>query len=200
MAQETVQPDYAKWLSVTEGMSYEQVARVLGEPQKSVGHARRPGEKYWLRYGHLSLKSVPHPSFYDFSILFDVDDTVTSKYDPFGGVFSMDGKPSKPTIINPISKAQYSHFPRTLDLPWQPCSGLYPITYELDLSIVYRKHPDGEWLPEWSESDEASFRRPNGPHLAISFPGAQPGRFRVRGVNSLGNGEWSEYREFEFLR
>jgi hypothetical protein len=36
------------------------------------------------------------------------------------------------------------------------------------------------------------------PYYVASFVGDQPGRFRVRGKNSLGEGEWSEYRYFDF--
>jgi hypothetical protein len=70
MERETVQPDYTKWLAVKEGMSYEQVLELLGEPQKILGSARKPGEQYYLRFGHLHLTSVPNPSFYDFIIGF----------------------------------------------------------------------------------------------------------------------------------
>jgi hypothetical protein len=36
------------------------------------------------------------------------------------------------------------------------------------------------------------------PYDAYAFGGRQPGRWRVRARNSVGESQWSEYRHFEF--
>jgi hypothetical protein len=119
------------------------------------------------------------------------------KSDPFGGVFSEDGRPSKPRIINPIPNASYSHYPPVLDFRWQPCSGIYPIVYEVEMALGW--YEDALEHIEWGKPHPISTRPSKGPHLATTFPGAQPGRFRVRGLNTTGEGEWSEFRQFEFM-
>ena len=36
------------------------------------------------------------------------------------------------------------------------------------------------------------------PHVALLHHGAQPGRIRVRAINALGTGDWSDYATFTF--
>jgi hypothetical protein len=93
-------------------------------------------------------------------------------------------------LIIPQQNSVFSHYPRLLDVRWQPCSGNYPMEYEVEAGIsssnVEQFH------------DRLTHAGLFSPWCVIQFVGAQPGRVRVRGVNALGPGEWSDFRHFTF--
>jgi hypothetical protein len=186
------QPDYAKWLAVKVGMTRAEVVELLGKPIR--GPYLVAGDSYW-NYGYLELPMMPHVRTYQFLIGFDDDSKVWMKEDPFGGVLSIDGKPSKPMIFTPTERTRFKHFPRLVDMRWQPVSGVYPMRYELQISSAGYHEKRRRFL---YEEDNFRLEVVPFPYFIHQFVGDNPGRFRVRGVNRLGKGEWSDYRRFKF--
>lgn len=185
------QPDYAKWKAVDIGMTREEVINLLGRPRRDPYSSPNPRkEDTYYYYGYLELPMMPHVRTYQFYVGFNSQGRVFTKADPFGGVFSPDGIPSKPMIFTPPSEASFGHYPRIVDMRWHPVSGQYPIWYEVE--IGHGREMDGPFTDQVIES-ELPF-----PYFVATFVGDQPGRFRVRGQNALGVGEWSEYRYFDF--
>jgi hypothetical protein len=116
---------------------------------------------------------------------------VAFKCDPFGGEpLSRDGTPSRPRLIAPAPASRFSPYARVLDVRWFPCSGVYPLTYDLELGFA----PPGTGAYQgWVEPQQYGQ-----PYAVLDFPSSQPGRVRVRGRNARGVGPWSEYRHFTF--
>ena len=188
-----MQPDYRKWEAVRVGMSRSEVTSLLGPPL--TGRELRPNNHHqdpnYPIYGFISYPALPHQWEMRFLLGFKPDDRVWWKCDPFGGsALSRTGKPSKPKWITPQCGSRMKHFPRVLDIRWFPSSGVYPIVYELEVGLSalgsdkYRGYVHGQ--------------RYGQPYALISFPGAQPGRIRVRGRNARGVGHWSDYVDFTF--
>jgi len=190
----TMQPDYIRWRAVAVGMTYEQVSDLLGESQRVMENSRKTGKPYYLFYGSLRISSTPSRWFYRFVVGFDKDEKVWMKSDPFGGVLSDDGKPSKPQILIPLEGATFSHFPRILDVRWTPSSGDYPMKYEVEIAFAAISGiREGGHICD-------TFVGVAGPYLAMGIPGMGPYRVRVRGHNLKGAGAWSDDRHFEFLQ
>jgi hypothetical protein len=144
-----VQPDYRKWEAVKVGMTRDQVTALLGPPL--TGRERRPvvyfgGSRYTM-YGFISYPASPHWWKMNFSVYYDENDRVGRKSDPFGGVrLSRAGKPTKPIIIMPAGN-QFSHFPRLVDVRWYPCSGHYPLVYEMEIGLSrFRERVFGRYI------------------------------------------------------
>jgi hypothetical protein len=182
-----VQPDYEQWQAVQIGMTRTEVISLLGRPRCEQFHF--PTETY-STYGYLQLPLLPNPRAYSFVIGFDEHRRVFTKSDPFGGVFSPDGRPSKPKIFTPPVGAIFSHYPRLVDMRWFPASGRYPMRYEVE--IGWSTRTNDPFTDRVIESKLAF------PYYVALFGGDQPGRFRIRGKNALAVGEWSEYRYFDF--
>jgi hypothetical protein len=185
---ETVQPDYATWQAIQVGMRFKEVVDLLGPP---VPNSRVTGPGVYC-YGYLQFPVVPGSWWYVF-LVYCHEDRVVNKTDPFGGEFSRDGRPCKPRIISPSAGAVFDYNllqQHLVDMRWHPVSGQYPMTYELEIGTT-------------NNSDE--------PFTFVLYPKALPlpyfvgahwqccpGCFRVRGVNRIGVGEWSDYRFFSF--
>jgi hypothetical protein len=126
---------------------------------------------------------------------------VHAKHDPFGAPLSTNGRPAVPRLIYPASDASYDHYPRYLDLRWYPSSGRYPMHYivEKQWGNILPRERNGAVVPErvW-EPHSISRYRVDIPYLLVHHTGANPGRWRVKSVNALGEGDWSEHREFAF--
>ena len=187
-----VQPDYEKWAAIRIGMSRDDVVAQLGPPlaDKYLGGKSRLTDPYYS-YGYLQMPLVPHPRTYGFLIGFDDAGKVFTKIDPFNGRFSTDGSPTSPEIIIPADRAVFSHYPRILDCRWFPSSGLYPLKYIFELGAGQPFCPE-QFHDEVIESDLPI------PFFMTTFGGAQPGRFRVKAKNRLGESDWSNYRYFRF--
>lgn len=56
------------------------------------------------------------------------------KGDPFGGDYSRDGRPTKPRLMLPKNQAIFDHYPRFIDFRWYLSSGVYPITYDIEVA------------------------------------------------------------------
>ena len=188
-----LQPDYRMWRAIRIGMSRAQVTKLLGNPL--TGREQRPniffcGSNY-PAYGFVSYPALPNKWDMLFVLGIDKQERVWWKSDPFGGSpLSLSGKPSKPKIIAPVRGSSLAHYPRLLDVRWFPCSGVYPIFYELELGLA---------MPGGAQYHAQTYPQLYGqPYALISFPGAQPGRVRVRGRNAKGTGQWSDSVEFTF--
>jgi hypothetical protein len=186
-----VQPDYERWQAVALGMTRAQVVKLLGRPLRNPYSLPRPQKDapYYF-YGYLQLPMMPRVRTYQFYVGFDCNRRVFTKADPFGGIFSRDGKPSKPMIFTPPQGAVFGHYPWVLDMRWNPVSGKYPIWYEIETGHAIEA--EGPYSSQVIES-ELPF-----PYYVMEHCGPQAGRFRVRGHNKLGRGEWSNFRYFDF--
>jgi hypothetical protein len=180
------QPDYAAWRAVQLGMTRDEVLALLGLPPKSSSVTAPP----YVTYGWMRFRSDPRGVGHIFVLGFDKGDRVFYKSDPFSGKFSLDGKPSKPEFIIPQPGARFTHYPRVLDIRWKPCSGIYPMTYAMEIGIAVPGTTKFHiYLRETKIAE---------PYAVVALPGSQPGRVRVRARNEAGLGAWSDYRGFDF--
>jgi hypothetical protein len=186
---EYIQPDPKNWKKIQRGMPFSEVVRILGEP---IDDPFRPRPKEVpnssFSFGWLGLLYVPHPRTYSFLVRFDRESKVWSTEDPFGGESSEDGIPLKPFILAPQERQVFSHYPRILDIRWQPPAGDYPMKFELELGHGVR----GNFFDQVIRDDLDSV------YFCYSFAGGQPGRVRVRAKNQKGTSEWSDFRNFAF--
>lgn len=97
---------------------------------------------------------------------------------------SINGEPTRPVVFTPLSDSEFAHYPRILDVRWQPCDGLRPVRYDLKLCIADHEDGDFEELRIFEDIEE--------PYLCLSFVGDQPGRIYVRSKNAIGTSSWSE--------
>jgi hypothetical protein len=184
---EFVQPDYESWAAVQIGMRREEVVALLGPPLEDPYRADAN-----CAYGHLQMPMVPHRRTYVFLIGYDENEQVFSKIDPFMGKLSLDGTPSKPEIITPVSGTAFSHYPRVLDCRWYPSSGEYPITYTIEESCSSPLEPELFYNTVEHPAEIPA------PFYMFAFGGSQPGRIRVKARNRLGESAWSDYCYFDF--
>ena len=75
-------------------------------------------------------------------------------------------------------------------MQWFPASGQYPMHYEVE--IGHGLEMEGPFFEQIMTSNLAF------PYFVVDFVADTAGRFRVRGKNALGAGEWSEFRYFDF--
>ncbi len=189
---EYIQPDYKKWMAVEIGMSRDEVITLLGSPLDDEYHGGKAHfDDSYYSYGYLQMPMLPHPRTYTFLIGFDANNKVAIKSDPFNGRFSADGVPTAPELIIPQNQTIFSHYPRIIDIRWYPSSGIYPLTYIVELGVGL-PFGDTKFNDEEIESDLPI------PFFITTFVGAQPGRFRVKAKNQIGESGWSEYCYFEF--
>jgi hypothetical protein len=104
--------------------------------------------------------------------------------------------PLAPTQLSPPDGSVFGHFPRTTTLEWQPLIGAVAYRVEVD---CFHCCGTGQWctdIPgrEWLVVDN---------HPATTYTwdwvGAQPGRWRVSGINGQGQeGSRSGWWGFEY--
>ena len=187
---ETIQPDYARWQATQVGMTLAEVREILGPP------LRRPhlfGDGVFV-YGYLQFPVMPAFRWYAFVLHFH-QDRLFHKEDPFGGVFSPDGKPCKPQIITPQEGAVFDGDFRhrlLVDMRWHPVSGDYPMMYEMEIGTTNNRNEPFRYFQYPRQMALPYFVA--GGHWTPGLPGC----FRVRGVNDRGPGEWSDIRHFDF--
>lgn len=188
-----VQPDYGKWKLVKVGMSESVVIDLLGKPIEEID---RPSDSptystKFSRFGRISFNSPSMPVPFDFEIQFK-GGKVVAIYDPFRGKFSDDGKPTTPTLIYPSDRTKFDHYPRFVDLRWNPSSGKYPIEYQIEVDSGQFA---GGAILSYHEFERL---RSEMPYSVFAFVGQNPGRWRVKAKNELGESDWSEWRTFRF--
>ncbi|HEY8991559.1 MAG TPA: hypothetical protein VIM46_06255 [Luteolibacter sp.] len=189
-------PSFELWSKVSVGMTENEVYKLLGKPKSGSlwsSHKRFPVAKnaqYNWSYGSLYPESSSHPFGSDFDVVF-AQGRVVRLDDLFGGEpIKSAGLPAVPRLFVPQNNSVFRHYPRILDLRWWASSGSEPITYEVSVEVM---DPSGEWHIEQDLQ-----KRVGGLHVSMLFPGANTGRWRVRGWNKEGAGQWSEYRNFDF--
>ena len=194
MNAKAVQPAYEKWQAVAIGMSRDEVVAILGDPIKDDCH---PTNSPYLNYGYIQVPSCPHPRTYTFLIGLNGNGRVFTKIDPFSGRFSVDGTPSQPELIIPADGQVFSHYPRVLDIRWHPVSGVYPVTYSVELG--WFPFPTLDGAPSETEfHNELVATELVGTYFVQAFIGASPGRVRVKARNERGESPWSAYRLVRF--
>jgi hypothetical protein len=191
---ESTQPDFSKWESLKVGMTETEVRSLLGKPiWESEIPERFVNDPNWVKmlvFGRIRFDSQSMPDSFDYWVDFQLG-KLTEKHHPFGGEMSRDGRPSTPVLIYPRDRAQFDHYPRFVDLRWNPSSGQYPIDYVVDVEIKSGVKGQRPYNKEKELVSEL-------PYAAFAFGGKSPGRWRVKATNALGESEWSEWRLFEF--
>ena len=204
-----IQPDYAKWSQVKEGMTEAEVLDLLGKPleqhtEESFVAGQRAEIKivrylrsssathvdFWT-YGQIKYGSPVIPSAYRFVILFD-DGRVACKCDPFHGKLSPDGKPTTPNVSRSLDR--FDHYPRFVDLRWGPSSGEYPMEYEIMVSHadhVIDEETKRIGSVNWVDATLHSRL----PHITVVAE-TTLGRWKVKAKNRLGESDWSETQNF----
>lgn len=95
-----------------------------------------------------------------------------------------------PALISPVADAVLDSFPLRTVVTWGAVSGAAGYALEWSYSS-----PDKR---KWSDS---AVLRSYDTTMTFYFVGAQSGRWRVASINKNGReGEWSEWREFRYLR
>jgi hypothetical protein len=227
-----VQPDYEAWQKATEeGLSEAEVLTLLGQPidrEKPWDEAAAGEDEaedafqrllaesggahlYSWSYGCLDFGTPIVSMPYEFRIDF-LDGHVFSWWDPFARPLSSQGLPTTPLPLIPTDKMTVPFMVNTVDLRWQPPSGIYPMTFIVECQgrsmqgpIVWNdsREPgdraDDQALLERNTStwDEPVRIATDVPYLALPDPGYEHNRWRVRAQNRLGEGEWCEWREFQ---
>jgi hypothetical protein len=187
---ESVQPDYSKWELVKVGMTEEEVISLLGKPIED--SVKSPG----LVFGRIKFDSPSMPDSFDFYILIH-EGKVLENAHPFGGQLSRNGKPTTPVLIYPRDRSQFDHHPRFVDLRWYPSSGKYPMEYAIEVESGHYQSAGIDDPPVfvYHKVEEIISELP---YVAFAFRGANPGRWRVKAKNELGESDWSEWRRFQF--
>ena len=187
-----IQPDYRRWSAIAFGMTRMEVIELLGEPL-ATPHILNPD--VYACYGYLQFPLLPLSRLYDFVLGFK-EERVFSKGDPFAGRLSCDGLPTKPLVITPANNSVFDCYPphgtHLLDMRWHPVSGVYPMHYELECGVL-SNHGCNQTIDY-----EVCRQKIIMPYfISNRWAVGQRGCFRVRGVNKLGTGPWSDYRHFE---
>jgi hypothetical protein len=199
---ESVQPDYSKWNSIKIGMAEAEARQILGKPihEEEVPEKYRDDPAYPKRlfYGRITFDSPSVPASFEFYIYIQ-QGNVSVKGHPFGGELSRDGKPTVPELIYPRDRTKFDHAPRFVDLRWNLSSGKYPIEYlvEVETGQYELRAKDGFAERVYHKSEDQSTVLP---YAAFAFGGKNPGRWRVKAKNELGESDWSEWRTFVFER
>ena len=103
--------------------------------------------------------------------------------------------PSPPIQVSPPDGSVFDHYPRTTTLEWRPLFGAVGYRVEVD---CFHCCEYGEWCTDigitWMEDYVA------GTTYTFDFVGAQPGRWRVSGIDATGlEGQRSGWWEFEYV-
>jgi len=122
-----------------------------------------------------------------------------------------------PELTLPEDEKALGYYPRFMDFRWQPSSGIYPIEYEITIQLLVDSNvelgeTDGlsetEMQERAADSGSPSQRqqsvlethrfRTHDIYLPFTWAAANPGRWRVRGVNGRGVSDWTAWRYFRF--
>lgn len=89
--------------------------------------------------------------------------------------------PLPPTQVSPPDGSVFNHFPRTTPLEWQALIGAVAYRVEVD---CFHCCQSGQWCTDvgrtWFETTTTNTT------FTHTFVGAQPGRWRVSGINGQG--------------
>ena len=193
VGQPFVQPSYSAWRAIKLGMSGETTRQLLGAPLTNAldhlfakeldNHTFATWTYGWLYY---KTEALPQPFYFR---LYLRDNLVVAKEDPFGETPAAQETPSMPKLNQPKDQETLDFYPRFLDLRWTPASGRYPMEYLVEVDAQMK---DGDWLTFRYKTDQ--------PYVCIPFMGPQKARWRVKAINSVGEGAWTIYRHFAFRK
>lgn len=104
-----------------------------------------------------------------------------------------------PTLLYPLDRMVFGHFPRELVFRWEPAAGTPAgVEYLFEIDSVCG---NDERFGDWSRQPEPMFAfRTAKTTLNDRFEGAQPGRWRAKVVDRGGESEWSGWRYFRFTQ
>jgi hypothetical protein len=157
------------------------------------------------------------PAFAEFRVaevaacrLLEADRITVSEYDAFldsVAVFlpyvDAAGLPGTPEPVAPDEGAVFDVYPRTTTLEWAPVAGAAGYLVEIQGRVATADAGDDtprsvEWVPERGGLHAYEV---TGTGLRFDFVGAQPGRWRVRALDTLGRaGPASPWRHFSHTR
>jgi hypothetical protein len=104
---------------------------------------------------------------------------------------------SSPVQISPQNGTVFDHYPRTTTLRWNTVAGASSYSVEVD---CYHCCVADNWCTDVGE-EWSTYTGVRDNTYTFNFVGAQPGRWRVWAIDSVGNaGTRSEWWEFEYLR
>ena len=100
---------------------------------------------------------------------------------------------SEPQLLSPEDGTVLDDMPREVELTWHKAEGA--ARYQLEVQM---QNPlDGLWMPTPIALNR---RLVNGERMKITFPGSQPGRWRVTAINEKGTrSRASDWWRFEFI-
>lgn len=104
-----------------------------------------------------------------------------------------------PKLLYPLDRMVFSHFPREIVYRWESVEGT-PIDSEYLFELDFTTGSE-ERFGDWSKEAEPIFAYRTG-HTTLNdrFVGGQPGRWRVKVINTTGESEWSQWRYFRFTQ
>lgn len=106
---------------------------------------------------------------------------------PTGPKFSTD----PPVLLTPAEGASLDVYPRVTTLTWEPVT--LALSYDIEVDTCLGTCGDRIVEHQTYHSEDTT--------VTFTFGGANPGRWRVRAVGSIGiTGQWSEWRDFQYLR
>jgi hypothetical protein len=175
-------PDYLKWNQIQPGITKDRVRELIGLPEDG-------SNDYTWRFGYLCFRELDRDTCMEFIVNFE-DGIVESKEDPFDGDQVLTLAPSVPRMILPVSGAEFSHYPRILDVRWQPPAGEHPMEYEIEVRICDQA---GSMRVIEVESAVNQLR-------CVCEGALGSGDVRVRAKNAHGSSQWSTPRSFRFVR
>jgi hypothetical protein len=176
-------PDYLRWNWIQPGMTKDRVRELIGSPADG-------SDDYTWRFGCLWFIEIACEVCMEFVVNFDGDGLVESKLDPFDGDQILTLAPSTPRLILPVAGAVFSHFPRIVDVRWQPPAGEHPMEYEIEVRICDQA---GSMRVIEVESAVNQLR-------CVCEGALGSGDVRVRAKNAHGSSQWSTPRTFRFVR
>ncbi len=108
-------------------------------------------------------------------------------------------KPTVPVLLSPQSLQVFQQFPRTTTLKWLESNGAVPILYLVEVEYTWGTSSK---FVQWNDGDHDNTRRAQteDTEFIFDFVGAQPGRWRVKATNSLGDSNWSEWRYLRYTK
>jgi hypothetical protein len=209
-----IQPNYTAWeAAALEGLAEAEVWRVLGPPldrEETTGppdyiplavlhepEIIRSSHCYRWSYGHLDFQFPLIPAeYFGFAIYFKKGRVIFWS-EPFDRPLSADGRPTIPRLVTPQKDMAFTSDVNFIDFRWTPPSGVYPMQFVLEHVGGYDtdvETENGKWQEKRRWNDPVQFCL-DIPHLAFPHgPGYH--RWRVKARNSVGEGQWSGWRDF----
>ena len=99
-----------------------------------------------------------------------------------------------PVQVSPVDKSHFTHFPRNVNLNWNPVPGA--AWYDVEIDCLHCR-VNGQWDsdngPAWKTLSNITT-----PPCNFVFVGDNQGRWRVRAANNTQTSQWSPWWYFDF--